>query len=352
MQSDKYKLLKTLLLTVYDCMMLAYGLAYYFLRRNKPLLLRTPANSHLSMIRLFCLTKGWSNDFLSKCVSLFDKPLPLPHHTGVLGELSSHQISTITKSLDQDGYYIFDNRLPPETVKRLYQFACEQECMPRPLDGESTPPTKTRYDRNNLKSTVYDLPSASCLSNPDVQNLLTDHSIISIAQSYLRTSPKAEPIAFWWSTPFGGVAQSNAAQLYHFDLDRFKWIKFFIFLTDVTLETGPHVFIRQSHQTGKIPYELLKAGYVRHEDKDVTKFYPSDDIKTFTVPAGTIVAEDTRGLHKGTSLLNGERLVLELQFSNCLFGAVSTCIQDANIKQTHLLDFAQKYPKIFKLYPV
>ncbi len=347
------KVFKKIARTGLDCLLLLYGFAYYLFNQSKPLNQRTPGNAYLSMVRLFCLSRGWSNDVLSGCISLFDKPIALPHQSGILGSLSKEQVKSITQSLDNEGYYIFENKLPAQEIQKLYDFASKTPCMPRALDSAMNATNhKTLYDRNNLKSTVYDLDHQACLSNPDIQKLLHDHSLLAVAQSYLRTSPKIEPIAFWWSTPFSGVAQSNSAQLFHFDLDRIKWIKFFIFLTDVTIETGPHVFIRQSHRRGKIPTKLLQAGYARHEDKDVFSCYPKEDVKVFTVPAGTILAEDTRGLHKGTNLLKDERLVLELQFSNSLFGAVSPNIQDAVIEDIDLLDFAAKHPRIFKLFPI
>jgi hypothetical protein len=42
---------------------------------------------------------------------------------------------------------------------------------------------------------------------------------------------------------------------------------------------------------------------------------------TFAAPRGTIIVEDTRGLHKGNPVSGNSRLILQLQFSNSLFGA-------------------------------
>ncbi len=336
-----------------DVFLLIYGLTYFWLSKNKPLNERTPIKSHLSMIRLFCLTSGWSNDIISNCISFFDKPISLQNNDGILGDLSDIQIKEISNKIETDGYYIFENKLPKEIIERLYKFASTHECLPRPLDEEPLhKQPKILFDRNNPKSSVYDIPSDISIENLDVQDILSDHSILAVAQSYLKASPKTEPVAFWWSAPFSNKPQSNSAQQFHFDMDRFKWIKFFIFLTDVTIENGPHVFVSKSHRTKGIPRSLLNAGYSRLSDEQIRTIYPNDAIKTFTVPAGTILAEDTRGLHKGTNLIKGERLVLELQFSNSLFGAASPCIQKAQIKGSKFLTFARKHQKIFKLYPI
>ena len=35
----------------------------------------------------------------------------------------------------------------------------------------------------------------------------------------------------------------HAAQMFHFDMDRPKWLKFFIYINDVNEKNGPHFFI-------------------------------------------------------------------------------------------------------------
>jgi hypothetical protein len=91
-------------------------------------------------------------------------------------------------------------------------------------------------------------------------------------------------------------------------------------LTDVGPENGPHKFIAGSHRTGGIPGELLKKGYARLTDEEVAPHYRPADFIEFTAPRGTIIAEDTRGLHKGQHVNSGHRLMLQIQFSNSLFG--------------------------------
>jgi len=344
--------LKKLARIIVDILLLSYGLLYYFFNTSKPLQVRTPPQSFQSMIRLFCVTRGVSNDILSKVISFFDKPLRLPNYHGILGNLTSQEIQQVVRTLENEGYYIFERKLSPELIANLYNFASEQECTLRQLDGhEHAAIIKTRYDRNHLQSSVYDISSKTLIAHPQIQTLLCDHSLLGVAQQYLKTSPKIEPVVCWWSTPFSNQPQANAAQKYHFDMDRLKWLKIFIFLTDVTLESGPHVFVSKSHRTFGIPASLLKAGYARIDDTEVSKHYSLDDVKTFTVPAGTILAEDTRGLHKGTPLVQGERLVLEFQYSNCLFGGAISAIEDIAIEDLTVKAFMQEHRKIFDLYP-
>ena len=331
--------IKKIIRTGLDVLWLVYGLFYYWFTK------RTPAQAHLAMIRLFCLSSGRTNDWLSWLITLFDKPLTLPDHNGVLGSLSLAKLEHLNEKLEQDGFVIFDQKLPADLIQSLKQFALEADCIPRRLDDQDPNEVlhKTKYNPTHLRSNVYDICGQAVVSNPQVQRLLCDHSILAVAQRYLKCSPKVEPPVCWWSTPFSNKPQVNAAQQYHFDMDRIKWLKFFIFLTDVTIANGPHVFVTGSHRTKGIPRALLKAGYSRLKDEEIAQHYPPEKIQTFIVPAGTILAEDTRGLHKGTHLLQGERLVLEFQYSNSLFGAVTPLIDQVALIGTPLGDPSWKY---------
>ena len=122
----------------------------------------------------------------------------------------------------------------------------------------------------------------------------------------------------WWSLPLETRGSSVSGQLYHFDLDRPHFLKFFVYLNDVGDDNGPHHFVRGSH---KNPRRGALADR-RFEDTEVAKVYDlAQDEVIFRAPRGTIFAEDTRGLHKGAALRSGERLVFQLEYASTLFGA-------------------------------
>jgi len=133
--------------------------------------------------------------------------------------------------------------------------------------------------------------------------------------------PLLDMVAMWWHTAFGDQPSAEAAQLYHFDMDRIRWVKVFIHLTDVTADTGPHCFVSGSHRTGAIPRDLLERGYARLSDEDVRARFGKERLIEHLGPRGTILVEDTRGLHKGKVVTHGDRLLLQLEFTSSLFGA-------------------------------
>jgi hypothetical protein len=87
-------------------------------------------------------------------------------------------------------------------------------------------------------------------------------------------------------------------------------------------QDGPHSFVQGSHVPGGIPEHFLNKGYARLSDEEVRAHYGPDAEVTFAAPRGTIIVEDTRGLHKGNPVTGNSRLILQLQFSNSLFGTV------------------------------
>ena len=137
-----------------------------------------------------------------------------------------------------------------------------------------------------------------------------------ISQKYLGQPVVMDEIAFWWTTTQRAEDANLNAQMFHQDRDRLSFLKFFIFLTDVTPETGPHVYLKGSHR--KIPWNLRKDGRISDEAVRAAGLW-GNVIELFG-PAGTVMAVDTIGLHKGKTPTAGDRLALESEFSTSLFG--------------------------------
>ena len=146
---------------------------------------------------------------------------------------------------------------------------------------------------------------------------MADPSMLAIAETYLRTHPILSSTNLWWSAAFGDRPGDQAAQEFHFDFDPPPvWLLFFIYLTDVGPENGPHVYARGSHVAG-IPAtaEILSRGYVRIPDEDIEAAFGKERIVELHGKRGTVLAVDTRGFHKGKMLTTGHRLMGQLTFS-------------------------------------
>jgi hypothetical protein len=298
----------------------------------------TSAWAHQALIQLFCATGGRSNDLLSSMLRRGTRRLRIDSPVGVLGDLRGDRMTRPLEALRSRGYVTFPAVLSSEMCDRLLRFACESPATVRRMDEESAPtePRVAYFDRENPVAVRYDYPPEALLGNADVQWLLADPSLLALAQEYLGSRPKADVLSMWWHTKYKAQPDSEAAQFYHFDLDRIKWLKVFIYLTDVGPEDGPHSFIEGSHRTRGIPASMLNRGYVRLTDDEVLGHYgPQREIR-FEGPRGTIIVEDTRGLHKGNAVRQNARLILQLQFSNSLFGATYAKAKLPEVRQPRL----------------
>jgi hypothetical protein len=309
---------------------------------------KTPSYAYLSMIRLFCYTHGRFNDFCSWCLGILRPPYPISTPSGVLTVEGNAQLPVVLEALKKDGFYVFPGRLSAQLCDELLRIGLTEKCMVSGEPGREP----VFYDRARPDAVKYSIPSTALVNQLTVQKLISDMSLISLAQAYLESRPVLDYVNMWWITNINATPDSDAAQLYHFDMDKLRWLKFFFYVTDVTTENGPHCFIQKSHRSGGIPDSLLRRGYARISDEDASKYYPTSDFMEFTGPRGTIIAEDSRGLHKGKLLEKGDRLVFELEFSNSLFGSVQMRPLLRNIHAPEFGKMLLKYPRLYSHFDI
>lgn len=220
-------------------------------------------------------------------------------------------LETAVDSLKEDGFALLPVTLPKEKIEYLTRLAHTLVPSARTKDGNVA-----KLEMANPKHARYDFSEKDLRNDPVIQNLAKDQFIYSIASRYLQCSPKNDLIAMWWNFYQPEIDKNLIAQSYHSDIDRIRFLKFFFYLTDVNQENGPHCFIKRSHRN--CPKELRKDK--RFSDEEVFKHFSRDSEMIFTAPAGTILVEDTIGLHKGMPLKSGSRLMFQLEFSSSLYG--------------------------------
>ncbi|HET7086178.1 MAG TPA: phytanoyl-CoA dioxygenase family protein [Rhizomicrobium sp.] len=300
------------------------------------------------MVTLFMNDGGRGGDFLARIVAAIHPPYELPPAKGVLGELTAGSLSKINQQLERDGYCVFENALSAEFCDGLLRRSLDFEYM---LSGDEEMAAGLRqtgkYDRANPKATQYSLTRDDTTALPEVQELVSDPSIIAVAQNYLKSKPIFSGIWMGWSAKIKDTPDSNAAQEFHWDMERVRWLRFFVYITDVGTENGPHCFIKGSHRTGAIPKDLRELGYVRHRDGTIIQRFGHENFREFTGGRGTIIAEDSRGFHKGKLLAKGDRLMIAFELSNTTFG-VNKRHLIRNIHVPRLAEFAKRYPRLYR----
>lgn len=142
---------------------------------------------------------------------------------------------------------------------------------------------------------------------PEVISIANDQKILNAIAKYLDVKPTISNINCWWS--FARREKPKEAQFFHRDVDDFKFLKLFVYLTDVVSDSGPHVYVEGSHKVNKL-IELK-----RFRDEEVAAEYPAERVITFERPKGTCFIVDTYGIHKGLLPITTNRLLLQVQYS-------------------------------------
>lgn len=113
--------------------------------------------------------------------------------------------------------------------------------------------------------------------------------------------------------------KESVSDIFHFDDWRHRY-KAFLYLTDVSNENAPFVYLKGSHAPHKWrekkEYEYFRYGksgsygsfFIQEVDYLKSK-YNFEPI-TCTGKKGTLILTDARGLHKGTPLVEGKRVLL------------------------------------------
>jgi len=193
-------------------------------------------------------------------------------------------------------------------------------------------------------ATVIDIDEGELLKVKIIQDLVHNPLFYQTAKKYFRSIPILVNVGLRISK-ISDNPGSFEAQLYHFDLDRPKWLKFIIYLNDVdNRDHGAHTFIQKSHKVFSKPYKILIKRYQRISDKEMFKFYNQENEKMILGKAGTLAIGDTLAFHKGHNPRTKIRKVLAIEFSNSLFGSYFEYynISKKNFKRTSA-NFEEKF---------
>jgi hypothetical protein len=157
-----------------------------------------------------------------------------------------------------------------------------------------------------------------------IARLINDPLLRLIASRYLGSEPCFVGANLWWTYPVQPSAADRAehAHLFHRDVDDFRFMKFFFYLTDVQPGDGAHVCVRRSHHSPPVSKQLDRWLIRRYSDLEIKSAYSPQDILEITGQAGVGFAENTLCVHKGLTPQHKPRLLLQLQFALFDYGAL------------------------------
>jgi hypothetical protein len=267
-----------------------------------PIRLKSPALAKFRFFQLLHVRTNGAFDVLyQKWRALISPTVALPPSV----RMDAGAITEALGELKQEGCVVLPFRLSAEEIGAITDFAFTVPAYATDVSQ------RMKIDRDNIPSGHgrYYWPMSELVNCPAVKNLLSDSAFYSLAQGYLGARPLLAHVTLWLDPVFEGYYDPH---VYHYDNDGPGFLKYFLFITDVTKETGAHRFIKRSHNHKKPEQFKLSR---RYEDAELLGFYGADNEMVFEGPAGSIVAEDTAGFHRGTTLKRDYRLLMQFQFS-------------------------------------
>lgn len=206
--------------------------------------------------------------------------------------------------MNEHGYYQLGTLLDKQKLEEIQAHLSQHPTHDpyRPEHGLFHP------DRNPPREThVAHYQPETLLTAPHLLDLANDSRILSIVRNQLGCDPLISYMAAWWS--LAGQHAPEQAELFHRDVDDWRFIKLFVYLSEVDDECGPHIYVEGSHRKK----DLLPIR--RYEDEVVAQTFGSNKIIRFTGKAGTGFLENTFGMHRGLPPTKRNRLIFQVVYS-------------------------------------
>lgn len=246
-------------------------------------------------------------DDISRCLGILFPIYSFGSETGLFGKCSNNEtvIEKTVSDLKEQGYskfeFLLDEKRCDNLIKKLSSYDFTPKKSSRVVKG---------IQLDNPLTTTHWIKSQQDVANTkEVQELITDPTILEICQRFLETTPINSQTNSWWS-----VAHKNqdSTHMFHQDCEDVKFVKVFLYLNDVSHENGPHVYARGSRNNIKKPNNKYRVSN-RVPENFIKQNYHIDEL---TGKKGTLLFVNTHGYHKGKSLTKGHRILVQLEFNS------------------------------------
>lgn len=217
----------------------------------------------------------------------------------------------LVQTLKDDGLVILDNFVTPQQVTDIKAFLSTKLC------ADPQRPGKAKFSSPEFAHKccvhAYYEPD-DIVKAPHLLELANSPTILSIVEQVFGAKPTISLLQVWWLMA-GFDMKENSEEIYakrplefHRDIDDWSEIKFFIYLTDVDEEAGPHAFIKESH-TWLLPFRK------RALDFDSPNFPMPENLIKLTGKAGLAWLENSYGLHRAIIPTQNHRLIVAVTYT-------------------------------------
>lgn len=288
-----------------------YKLANYFVK-NYQGLIQYPRLFLMRKFARFEIVRDWAAMLLKRPAK---SHVISQENASVLGKLD---VDAIAARMETDSCYQ-GLQLPENTVQELLKFASSTV-------GYINRDAKRPYRYKGTEKVDADLPKnarvCSYMSNGEqsstLKKLEKDPGILAIAAKFLGAEPVHMGSEISWNFPVPAenhVQQREAAQVFHYDLDDYRFIKFFFYLTDVDMFSGPHTYVSGTHKGKKLMHQLIGTRCADIDDEKIVEYYGAQNVVNVCGKAGFGFVENPLCFHRGTQPTEKPRLMLQIEYT-------------------------------------
>ncbi len=246
-------------------------------------------------------------------------------------------VNEAVESLKQDGYYL-GLHLPPKILQEIINYVDSADIHARNNLNLRFLYSEKEKVRDEYGDTFVHgfYPKADFRRLSAIKQLENDPKLLKIAALYLGAKPVHVRTELAWCF----VAErklyeqmGDAQVLFHYDIDDFRAVKFFFYLTDVDQFSGPHVCVRGSHKKKMFGHQF--ALFIGRSDKKIVDYYGAENLVTIYGKAGFGFVEDTFCFHRGTPPVSRDRLMLQIEFALKNTGTTGIREEQKEFTSTH-----------------
>lgn len=206
--------------------------------------------------------------------------------------------------LSSSGYVSLGGLLTSDQCSELRQYFEARKVFDPYIPGSPRiyPASNSRSHGHVMHHDAHDVIAA-----PHLMSLANSSAILSLVAGYFGCKPTISYMAAWWSYPTRQGPQQ--AENFHRDVDDWRFLKLFVYLTDVSELNGPHVYVLHSANDSRL------RAIRRYSDEEVANAFGLKNILRVYGDAGVAFLEDTNGMHRGEPVLTGRRLVFQVVYA-------------------------------------
>jgi hypothetical protein len=210
-------------------------------------------------------------------------------------------------------------QLPQAMVHEILDFAATNLCFSRDRQTDGFLPkdiaeANGRRDRDVIAAHYFEAVEKSRA----IVRLSQDAALLSVARAYIGSEPVLIRIRLWWSFPAKRLSDqdlhSAAQEKYHFDMNGWRTLKFFFYLTQTNGQSGAHRCIPGSHVHRPLKHQLTLT--VGRAVEELEACFGKDRFLTISGDAGFGFAEDPFLFHTGSLCKDQPRLILEIEYGS------------------------------------